>query len=58
MKYSPINRPSAFSYPWKRRRAAQALQQRLQQAQDAAMAAVFGPHRHLDEGGYEIALPR
>lgn len=29
-----------------------------QQAQDAAMAAVFGPHRHLDEGGYEIALPR
>ncbi len=29
-----------------------------QLAEAAAMAAVFGPHRHLDEGGYEIALPR
>jgi hypothetical protein len=27
-----------------------------QQAEGAAMAAVFGPHRHLDEGGYEIRL--
>jgi len=27
-----------------------------QQAESAAMAAVFGPHRHLDEGGYEIRL--
>ncbi|MEZ5663335.1 MAG: hypothetical protein R3E94_07365 [Burkholderiaceae bacterium] len=25
-----------------------------QQAESAAMAAVFGPHRHLDEGGYEL----
>lgn len=28
-----------------------------QQAEAAALAAVFGPHRHLDEGGYEIVLP-
>lgn len=28
-----------------------------QAAEAAAMAAVFGPHRHLDEGGYEIVLP-
>jgi len=27
-----------------------------QQAESAAMQAVFGPHRHLDEGGYEIRL--
>lgn len=27
-----------------------------QQAEAAAMAAVFGLHRHLDEGGYEIRL--
>ncbi|TNF62338.1 MAG: hypothetical protein EP306_03580 [Burkholderiales bacterium] len=26
------------------------------QAESAALAAVFGPHRHLDEGGYEIRL--
>ena len=25
--------------------------------QTAALEAVFGPHRHLDEGGYEIGLP-
>jgi hypothetical protein len=25
-----------------------------QQAEAAALEAVFGPHRHLDEGGYEI----
>ena len=25
-----------------------------QQAEAAALQAVFGPHRHLDEGGYEI----
>jgi hypothetical protein len=25
-----------------------------QLAESAAMQAVFGPHRHLDEGGYEI----
>jgi hypothetical protein len=25
-----------------------------QLAEAAALAAVFGPHRHLDEGGYEI----
>jgi hypothetical protein len=24
------------------------------QAEAAALAAVWGPHRHLDEGGYEI----
>jgi hypothetical protein len=29
-----------------------------QQAEGAALVAVFGPHRHLDEGGYEIALAR
>ena len=28
-----------------------------QQAESAALEAVFGPHRHLDEGGYEIVLP-
>ncbi len=28
-----------------------------QQAESAALEAVFGPHRHLDEGGYEISLP-
>ncbi|MGS5086742.1 hypothetical protein ACVC7V_09535 [Hydrogenophaga sp. A37] len=28
-----------------------------QQAETAAMEAVFGPHRHLDEGGYQIVLP-
>ena len=28
-----------------------------QQAESAAMEAVFGPHRHLDEGGYQIVLP-
>lgn len=28
-----------------------------QQAEAAAMEAVFGPHRHLDEGGYQIVLP-
>lgn len=27
-----------------------------QQAERAALEAVFGPHRHLDEGGYEIRL--
>ncbi|WP_291013739.1 hypothetical protein [Hydrogenophaga sp.] len=27
-----------------------------QQAEGAALAAVFGPHRNLDEGGYEIRL--
>jgi hypothetical protein len=26
-----------------------------QQAEAAALEAVFGPHRHLDEGGYEIS---
>jgi len=25
-----------------------------QQAEGAALAAVFGPHRYLDEGGYDI----
>jgi hypothetical protein len=29
-----------------------------QQAEGAALVAVFGPHRHLDEGGYEIGLAR
>jgi hypothetical protein len=28
-----------------------------QQAETAALEAVFGPHRHLDEGGYQIVLP-
>lgn len=28
-----------------------------QQAEAAALAAVWGPHRNLDEGGYEIVLP-
>jgi hypothetical protein len=28
-----------------------------QLAETAALEAVFGPHRHLDEGGYEIGLP-
>jgi hypothetical protein len=28
-----------------------------QLAETAALEAVFGPHRHLDEGGYEIAIP-
>lgn len=27
-----------------------------QLAEGAALHAVFGPHRHLDEGGYEITL--
>ena len=27
-----------------------------QLAETAAIEAVFGPHRHLDEGGYEIVL--
>ena len=27
-----------------------------QLAETAAIEAVFGPHRHLDEGGYEIRL--
>lgn len=27
-----------------------------QQAERAALEAVFGPHRHLDEGGYDIRL--
>ena len=27
-----------------------------QLAETAALEAVFGPHRHLDEGGYEIRL--
>lgn len=27
-----------------------------QLAEAAALQAVFGPHRHLDEGGYEIEL--
>lgn len=27
-----------------------------QQAESAALAAVFGPYRSLDEGGYEIRL--
>jgi len=27
-----------------------------QLAETAAMRAVFGPHRHLDEGGYQIRL--
>lgn len=26
------------------------------QAEAAALQAVFGPHRHLDEGGYDIEL--
>ena len=30
--------------------------ERWQQAESAALEAVFGPHRHLDEGGYEIRL--
>ena len=33
------------------------LQASWQQAERAALEAVFGPHRHLDEGGYEIGLP-
>lgn len=32
------------------------VQERWQQAERAALEAVFGPHRHLDEGGYEIRL--
>ncbi len=28
-----------------------------QMAESAALQAVFGPHRHQDEGGYEIRLP-
>lgn len=28
-----------------------------QLAESAALQAVFGPHRHLDEGGYQIGLP-
>lgn len=28
-----------------------------QMAETAALEAVFGPHRHLDEGGYDIVLP-
>jgi hypothetical protein len=28
-----------------------------QLAETAAVEAVFGPHRHLDEGGYQIVLP-
>jgi hypothetical protein len=27
-----------------------------QQAEAAALESVFGPHRHLDEGGYELRL--
>jgi hypothetical protein len=27
-----------------------------QQAQQAALQAVFGPHRHLDEGGFDLVL--
>jgi hypothetical protein len=27
-----------------------------QMAETAAIEAVFGPHRHLDEGGYDIRL--
>ncbi|HAJ12664.1 MAG: hypothetical protein WCZ20_04570 [Hydrogenophaga sp.] len=27
------------------------------QAESAALEAVWGPHRHLDEGGYEILPP-
>ena len=27
-----------------------------QLAETAAIEAVFGPHRHLDEGGYHIEL--
>lgn len=33
------------------------LLEHWQQAEAAALEAVFGPHRHLDEGGYEIVLP-
>lgn len=33
------------------------VQEHWQQAERAALEAVFGPHRHLDEGGYEIGLP-
>jgi hypothetical protein len=29
-----------------------------QLAEGAALAAVFGPYRNLDEGGYELALHR
>lgn len=32
------------------------VQESWQQAERAALEAVFGPHRHLDEGGYEIRL--
>lgn len=34
-----------------------AVLEHWQAAEAAAMAAVFGPHRHLDEGDYEIVLP-
>lgn len=30
------------------------LYEHWQQAEAAALEAVWGPHRHLDEGGYEI----
>jgi hypothetical protein len=29
-----------------------------QQAERAALEAVFGPHRHLDEGGYDLQIGR
>lgn len=34
------------------------VQESWQQAERAALEAVFGPHRHLDEGGYAIGLPQ
>lgn len=33
------------------------LLEHWRQAEAAAMEAVWGPHRHLDEGGYQIGLP-
>jgi len=33
------------------------LYEHWQQAEAAALEAVWGPHRHLDEGGYEILPP-
>lgn len=33
------------------------LLEHWQQAEAAALEAVWGPHRHLDEGGYEIGQP-
>lgn len=32
------------------------VQESWQQAERAALEVVFGPHRHLDEGGYEIRI--